>query len=251
MSEVLKNIELIENYFERNLSDSEMKDFETRLLIDIEFKEEFELYKNVVAGIKESGEANLKAKLKEADSEIDKGAKELSIKKSNKKRIYILSIAASFLLIVVAGFLWKMNQNPNLSTIASKYYEKDKGLPVTMSVSENNFNTLMNKYKTADYSRAKLDLDLLLKNNSNNDTVIYYLGVVEYELTNYTQAELQFKSIKSESSFYQKAEYRLLLAYLQKNKIVDAKSIASKIALNPNHLYFEKGNDILKELSFD
>ena len=44
MKEVLKHIELIENFVEGKLSENERQDFETRLIVDGDFKEEFDLY---------------------------------------------------------------------------------------------------------------------------------------------------------------------------------------------------------------
>ena len=67
MTEVLKHIELIEQYYEGNLSANQIADFETRLITDSDFKEEVELYKVIVAGIKENGAENLKARLRQAD----------------------------------------------------------------------------------------------------------------------------------------------------------------------------------------
>ena len=80
MKEALKHIELIENYVEGKLSEREKQDFETRLIVDSEFKEEFDLYNTVVAGIQDAGRENLKTKLKLADDELDNKQKIIDIR---------------------------------------------------------------------------------------------------------------------------------------------------------------------------
>ncbi len=51
----MENFELIENYFEGKLSEEEKASVESLLLSNSDFKDEFELYKNIVFGIKEAG----------------------------------------------------------------------------------------------------------------------------------------------------------------------------------------------------
>ena len=160
MSEVLKNIELIENYCEGKLSAVEHTDFETRLLIDAELKEEFELYKAIVSGIKEHGEDNLKAKLKLVDSELDNEHKIIELGKGNKKSIRYWAIAASVVFIVGLGLFWSLVNKTDLPQLANVYYDKEKGLPVEMSVTENQLAEVMAFYKSGDYVATINKLEL-------------------------------------------------------------------------------------------
>lgn len=248
MKEVLKHIELIENYVEGKLSETEKQDFETRLIVDGDFKEEFDLYKSVVVGIKASGLVNLKAKLKEADDELDSSnVIELKPEKKKSYRLYY-SIAASIILILGIAFVWQINSTHRLSNIADSVYEKDKGLPVEMSVNIQTLNDAMNSYKTGDYHSAQNYLLNILHNNQANDTAIFYLGLVEYELGNFNKAQEYFNAINDSSNYYPKAEYRLMLSLLKTNSVNDAKAECKKILSNPNHPYREKAELISKEL---
>lgn len=248
MKEVLKHIELIENYVEGRLSDNERQDFETRLIVDSDFKEEFDLYNNIVSGIKASGLENLKAKLKEADDELDSNnIIELKPENKNSSRLY-LSIAASLVLILGIAFIWKINSSNDLSGMANSIYEKDKGLPTEMAVSASVYNEPINNYKNDNYEKAKALLLPLFKEKPNNDTANFCLGIVEYELKNYKESENYFNAITSQSSFYSKAEYRLLLVYLKLNSLEHAKITCKQILTNPNHPYFDKVQLISKEL---
>ena len=248
MKEVLKHIELIENFVEGKLSENERKDFETRLIVDGDFKEEFDLYKSVVAGIKASGLENLKAKMKEADYELDSNnVVELKFAKKQNSRLYY-SIAASIVLILGIAFIWNFNSGNSLSDLADSVYEKDKGLPVEMSVNIQTLNDAMNSYKTGDYHTAQNHLLNILHNNQANDTTIFYLGLVEYELGNFIKSQEYFNAISDSSIYCPKAEYRLLLSLLKINSVNDAKAECKKILSNPNHQYREKAELISKKL---
>ncbi|MFN8117913.1 MAG: hypothetical protein U0W65_17520 [Bacteroidia bacterium] len=249
MAIVLKHIELIEQYCEGKLSAQDKTDFETRLLIDAEFKEEFELYKAIVAGIKEQGEDNLKAKLKLADNELDNVPKIVELKKENKKGIKYWAVAATIIFIIGIGLFWSLSNKSDLPQLADTYYEKEKGLPIEMSVTKNQLADVMNLYKSGDYVATKNKLEFLLKENNANDTLHYFYGVVNYELNNYRASRAGFNSVKTESNYYEKAEYRLILIDLKTNDIQKALDRVNKCLLNKQHLYYDNLVKLKSELT--
>ena len=249
MSEVLKNIELIENYYEGKLSDTDKTAFETRLIIDTDFKEEFELYKNIVAGIKENGAANLKAKLKLVDDELDNEPVIIKLESRKSSLVKYLAIAASVVLVISLSVYWNISNKSNLPKLAIAYYEKEKGLPNEMSVSQNQLSDVMISYKNGDYVIAKNKLNDLLKNNTSNDTLRYFFGIISSELNDYRAALENFTMIKSESVYYDKAQYRLVLIELLANDKQKALNKIDECLSNKNHLYYDKLVQLKKELS--
>lgn len=249
MSEVLKNIELIENYYEGKLSDADKTVFEARLIIDSDFKDEVELYKNIVSGIKENGVANLKAKLKLVDNELDNEPVIRKIEPVNSSKIKYLAFAASVVLVISLSVYWNLSNKSNLSQLAIEYYEKEKGLPVEMSVTENQLADVMNLYKSGDYVATKNKLELLLKENNTNDTLHYFYGVVNYELDNYRASRASFNSIKNESDYYEKGQYRLVLIDLKINDKQKALDRVNKCLLNKQHLYYDNLVKLKSELT--
>ena len=245
----LKNIELIENYCEGKLSVIEKSDFENRLLIDSDFKEEFDLYKIIVAGIKDNGEENLKARLKVADLELDSFSSKIVElnKKSNYHKYW--GLVASLVLILGLTLFWKLSSSVDLPKLADSYYEKDKGLPIQMSVSKNQMNKVMATYKSQEYKQASTQLDLLLQDNPNNDTIHYYFGIVNYELANYWISKSTLNSIMPESYYYEKAQYRLVLIDLKENSKQGALDKIAICLKNKNHLYYDKLSQLKEELS--
>lgn len=241
MSEVLKNIELIERYCEGKLTTGEKVDFEHRLLVDAEFKDEFELYKVIVSGIREHGEDNLKARLKVADLELDsKPVASLEDRIGVKSNYIYWAVAASIVLIVSVGLFWKFSSNSYLPELANTYYEKDKGLPVEMSTSRNQLDEAMNSYKANDYIKAKTQIELMLRHNLGNDTLKYYYGVVNYELGDYSSSNATLKEIKPESQFFDKAQYRLILIELKNSNKKNAIERIDICLENKSYLYYDK-----------
>jgi uncharacterized protein YpiB (UPF0302 family) len=249
MSEVLKNIELIETYFEGKLSDADKTAFETRLIIDSDFKEEVELYKNIVAGIKENGAANLKAKLKLVDDELDNEPAIIKLESRKSSLVKYIAIAASVVLVISLSLYWSLSNKSNLPELAIVYYEKEKGLPNEMSVSENQLSDVMISYKNGDYFTTKSKLNDLLKNKNTNDTLNYFLGITSYELKDYSAALASFNTINSESVYYDKAQYRLVLIELVANDKQKALHKIDESLANKNHLYYDKLIQLRAELS--
>lgn len=249
MSEAIKNIEIIERYFEGRMDSIEKIDFENRLLNEPELNEEFQLYKLIVEGIKEKGTEDLKARLKIADLELDANTNKEIRLQPKKSSLPYWSIAAALILIFGIGFIWKISSNQNLSDIANTYYEKDKGLPNEMSLGANRFDKVMQAYKANDFKQASSYIDELLIENLNNDTLLFYNAVVKFELEDYKKAKEYLSQVNINSAYFQKAQYRAVLVELKLNNKQEALKIINECLADKNHLYFDKLSKLKKELS--
>lgn len=247
MSEVLKNIEEIENYFEGKLSPEDKLLFEAKLESSPELVAELKLYKQIRSVIVEKGTEDLKNKFVLADKELDNGG--AVVIPINKKANYkILALVASVALVIGLSIFFLLNKKSDYSQLASKYYESEKGLPVEMGTS-NKFDNLMNSYKSGNYKEAQRQLDELLKKDSNNDTALYFNAVVNDELKNYQPAINNYARIPSSSNYFQKAQYRLVLTYLKTNEKNKAVEIINQSLGNKEHLYYDKLCQLRAELA--
>jgi len=242
----IENIVLIEQYYEGKLSDTEKTAFETRLQIDANLKNEFTLYKNIVEGIIDAGKENFKAKLKLANAELDE-KKVVPLKQKISYKTFAL--AASILLIIGIYVFWFTQTKTNLAQLADKYYEHEKGLPVTMSIQKNKWDEIMSDYKLADYKQTSYKLNNLLKENTSNDTLNYFFGIVNYELTNYGATRSSLSHITETSAYFDKAQYYLVLMYLQVDDKKAAIQTINQSLLNKTNLFFDKLTLLKQELS--
>jgi tetratricopeptide (TPR) repeat protein len=243
MEQGLEDFELFEAYFEGRMEDSAKTAFETRLLIDLPLKEEFDLYITLRTGIYKAGEAELRSKLKAADKEMDRFVVKKT--KTPAPAYTMLLVAASIAVLITASYFFLTPDKFKFK----EFEERDQGMPVLMSgEGQDKFSKSMVQYKRGNFTEAKKALEMLMAESPDNDTVIYYLGVTNYEIKNYDAALDYFQRVlKTDNFFREKTEYRIGLNFLRLNRQQAAKSVFEKIALEPNHLYKERANEILRE----
>lgn len=154
--------------------------------------------------------------------------KKLPFQKYNPKIIWY-SIAA--VLVVSFGILWIMQNNSTLEKIFAENFKPDIGLPLKMGTATNlEFYEGMVEYKQGNYESAIDQWQVLWKNNANNDTLNYFLGVANLAHGN-SKESLQFLQNPqrfNKSFFKEDAAYYAALANIKEGRLEDAKSILKK-----------------------
>ena len=102
-----KDIVLIENYFDGNLSDSEQKDFETRLINDKAFAKVFKLRKSMPGFFNEFEE------MESVRSEVNTAIRKEKAMIFGINRYWVFSVAASILILVAVFITIQFSQNQN------------------------------------------------------------------------------------------------------------------------------------------
>lgn len=210
------HIEIFERYRNGKLSEAEQRDFEARLAYDSEFKAAFEEYEQIEVGIKNHFRSELKSKLQDLDQQMD-----APTKKSNLVKLvtWTSSMAAA---VIIGFFTLQHYSEPNNVQLAQQYWPHEEGLPVKMST-RGKYDDAMNAYKLEQFEKAQKLLEPI-----DSDTAIYFLGVVSFELENYSKAEQEFKRIEENSSYFDDAQFRLSLVFLSQNNLITAKKILQK-----------------------
>ncbi len=246
--EELMYFDLIERYVDGDMTDAERVQFEQKLSSDELLKEEYDLYTQVADGITDHFSNKFKDQMKAVDLEMDLNP----IHKPKSKRIILFSIAATVVVLMVSYFAINPLLNiPDFKSIASKYDEVDRGMPVLMSANDDQqFNEAMNRYKLKNYQGSLTILQELIKNKADNDTLIYYIGINYQMLNNEKSAIDQFEKIENiqNSAFKDKAEFRLAICYLKLENKKEAVAVLKKISENSQHLYQEKAIKMLGEI---
>jgi len=247
-TEPLKNIELIEAFFEGRLDAEERQWVQTLLDTDPEFKEEFELYKTLVTGIKSLHANEIKSQLQKIDEELDE--KDMRNHKSGNSFFGIpWAIAATLTVILMSTGYWLYQSNFSEQAIAYKYYVEDPGLPVLMSFGSNKaFDEAMNHYKLGQYQDSFSAMENLLTSDTSNDTLLYYSGVNLLKLDKPQEAVPFFRKVMSdpESEFFYDAQYRLAFCLLLEGNRSEAEQIFSEIIIDTNIPYRESALKLMK-----
>jgi len=186
------------------------------------------------------------SKIKEFHEHISVDKKDLYVKenavKKTKPPAIWYSIAA--VLVVLFGIFWMMQNTNSPEKIFAKNFKPDIGLPLKMGATNNlEFYQGMLDYKQGNYKNAIDQWQVLWKDNPENDTLIYFLGVANLAQGN---AEKALEYLKKQgrfqhSIFMEDAAYYAALAHIKKGEFVKAKMLLKK---NPS----DRNTNLLKEL---
>lgn len=230
------HIEIFERYRNGDLSVGELREFEARLVYDAEFKESFEQYETIEAGIRTHFRNELKSKLQE----VDKGMDNPKEKNNTAKRfvIWSTSVAAS---ILIGVFLFQHFSSNEHVVLAQQYWPSEPGLPVKMS-SKGKYDDAMNAYKLGEFEKASS-----LLNKIPSDTSHYFQGVIAFEQKDNAKAKGFFNQIEKSSIYHNTAQYRLGLISLSEGDLSSAKNIF-KAQMAQKTEFANASEEILKKI---
>lgn len=169
----------------------------------------------------------------------------LGTKQTPKRQPYLKYAAVLISFVAIAGY-FLLNTSKSIDT----YFVKDTGLPNLMSTSENDWNQLMQLYKSNELESAYQLSEEIGKKKINNDTVIYYKAVIAYDLNKFEMANENFKNIEAnkQSIFQADAEFRLGFSLLKSGKKKEAKLQFEKVKSNSENPFNSDAATILKEV---
>ena len=169
----------------------------------------------------------------------------LGTKQTQKRQPYLKYAAVLIPFVAIAGY-FLLNTSKSIDT----YFIKDTGLPNLMSTSENDWNKLMQLYKSNELESAYQLSEEIGKKKRNNDTVIYYKAVIAYDLNKFEMANENFKNISTnkQSIFQADAEFRLGFSLLKSGKKEEAKQQFEKVKSNSESPYNTEATTILQEV---
>ena len=169
----------------------------------------------------------------------------LGTKQTQKRQTYLKYAAVLIPFVAIAGY-FLLNTSKSIDT----YFIKDTGLPNLMSTSENDWNKLMQLYKSNELESAYKLSEEIGKKKINNDTVIYYKAVIAYDLNKFEMANENFKNISTnkQSIFQADAEFRLGFSLLKSGKIEEAKQQFERVKSNSENPFNADAATILKKV---
>ncbi len=207
----MANIELderIEQYLLNNMGDIERQAFEDELNSDPELKKLFEKKQLLINGIRAGFNSEFKSKLKIEDQRRKHMVK--------IRRIRFISGIAAILVIGIFStfFLNSINQNP--IKIYEEYYQPYPNISTPLSRSDENGNSPYYQYEKGDFQTALIGFQALIKDNSDDESALFYAALSYMELSEFNNAIEYLKKVttKNQSKFTQPATWYLSLAYI-------------------------------------
>ena len=156
---------------------------------------------------------------------------------------------AAVLLPIAFALGYFINDSIGNKQSIENYYPKEEGLPNYMGTEKTDWDHLMKLYRANKTKDAFNVSQQILAQKPQNDTAIYFHGVISYELKNYKVAHTDYIKItqNKESVFYFDATFRLgfTLKNLQELKI--AKQQFEKVANDANNPFNKKAKVVLEQ----
>lgn len=142
---------------------------------------------------------------------------------------YAAVVAA--LVTLAAGLVWWSTRPTGNEQLFAEYFQPDPGLPVTMGATGDlGFANAMVLYKEGRYAEAREALSHALVHEPSNDTLRYFMASSWLAGGDARSAIPLFASLANEagSTFHDRAQWFLLLAYIKAGEIEKARAVASE-----------------------
>lgn len=235
MEQEEKNIELIESYLAGTLSERERADFEKRCAENKDFAAEVEDYSLIMKEINSSQAHVFTQKLKTWEDEIaERETRVIPLRR-------ILSIAATFLIVVLAGGYMASQyfNSQNSEELFTAYFKPYQDVISQRSNDADPLQQGMDLYNQGDYANAIPHLKSFLDSHPAQRDVKCYLGISLLASDQTIEAKKVFEELVPHEPdlFTEIAEWNLALAHLKLDEKDLLKRSLEGIIAQPDHLY--------------
>ena len=235
---------LFEKYLSNELTKDELSYFNLELQTNIDFKQEFEIYKNLNSSLSskfenEEKETELRATLTLLGKEFNKEEKKGKV--ITLKRLRPLMVAASIALLI--GFFLFNNGNP----VYGDFANHNQLELVVRSDNNSAISKAEEAFNNKNYKTAFAQLTILETEFPNDTEIMFYKGICLLELDKTSQAETIFTTISTENSAYKyNATWYKALTYLKQKQFENCKNTLKTIPESAEE--FELAQKLLKKL---
>lgn len=173
------------------------------------------------------------------------GATASNTKPKNKSK-YLKYAAVLLPIAFVVGYF--INQSLLNKQDIEQFYTAEEGLPHYMGTEKTNWDPLMELYRDNKMKEALIISQQILTQKPQNDTAIYFHGVINYELKNFKAAQTDYAKItqKKESTYYYDATFRLGFALKNQDLNKAAQQQFEKVAKDADNPFNKNAKKVLE-----
>ncbi|WP_178986038.1 tetratricopeptide repeat protein [Winogradskyella helgolandensis] len=209
-----------EAYLAGDLSEDDVVAFNERLNSDAQFKEAFEIYKDLSSSLEhqignEREIFDFKANLDVISSQHFNAIhdEELGIKPAPKTSFYKYAVAAS-VVILLGFFIFNQFGGP-------KYEDYNNFDPISLTVrsaDNTNFSKAEQSFNSKNYEEAIRAFNVILEDDFTNLEIQLYKGIALVETNQFKEADIVLNKITNGNTAYRnKAKWILALSYLKQD----------------------------------
>jgi hypothetical protein len=245
----MRYTEWIDNYVDGDMDETGRRNFEAELAINKNLAFEYRLDKDIQDVLSQEDLLDLRAKCFDAQQELNLSSRKLA-RVVQLTRKYWYAAASVLLIVLITGGLFLLNPGGySPEKLFKMYYKSGETIGVSRSGNENMVEALR-CFSRNDFHSAGLLFDKILINDPQNFAVMFYSGISNIELKDYSKASLMFEAIiqNGDNLYIENAEWYLGLSRLAAGKLTEAENSFTKIAHSPDHYYAKDAKSILGKI---
>jgi tetratricopeptide (TPR) repeat protein len=246
MTDSTKNIELIERYFDDEMTEAEKAMFHQQLRSDVALKHLYDRENLLINTVRFDAAKNHLDFLKE----LEKALPEVTLEEERSRMPYY-AVAASVVILILAGVYFFSTSDPNPTELYAEYFTPYPNVfePTVRGSEEVTKRSLaFQRYEEGDYQEAA-DLFSELLEVEREPGMVLLLGNANLALGKTEDARNNFNEVmKASGSIVAPAKWYLSLSYLKDGKSQPAVEIL-KTLTESNNPYAKKSEQLLKQLA--
>lgn len=225
-----RTYDLIDRYFEGDLSKRELQDFQSKLAKDTDFAATFAVEQDLIAGIEAFANQDLKVNLQQIHQEeiVNKKVSTSKAKVVQMQTFRWLALAASLALLATVG-IWWLSSTPSSQDVFAAHYETP-AFGTTRGGTTADLQAIQTYYNDKDYSKAITTMTAYLEEQPNDENTRLSLGISYLETAQFEAAIQTFQSLANSTKLNDQAAWYLAMTYLKTEKIDLAKATLQKLA---------------------
>ena len=232
--------QLLAHYFSGTLSEEQQEMFDTIMVSDVNFINEFEYQKRVQHAVVKKEQSQLKEKLQIFESDLAS---------TKRKNVWWLA-AASVIIIVASGFYFMRSDN-STETLFASYYQPAKNIvhPIVRNGdASNDLTTAFIAYQKQDYNAAERLFENAYQRTQKSELLFYQaISLIETDRADLAVALLT-EHQKFTDDVSEKTQWYLALAYLKQGNSQAAKEILKEIMGQPEAFKHKEAQALFKKL---
>jgi hypothetical protein len=241
--------ELIDNYFEKTLTKSEIKTFDQLKINNNDFREEFEFQQKIKAGLENNARQEIKKILINIEETII-NERSTPVAKLKPYRIKWQYLTAACMIIVL-GISYIFNQEETTYNF-QMFYETYPNVvePITRSEEDDHAKiekTAFIAYENKNFKEADSLFNTLI--DQHKEYILFYKGITKIELREYDSAQIYFENYlySDGMQFRDQAKWYMALSYLVAGDTVNGKKYLERLKQNSGYK-MEEVEKILNEI---
>ncbi|NND32163.1 MAG: hypothetical protein HKN76_06185 [Saprospiraceae bacterium] len=235
------NDRLIQRYLDNQLSDKEMSEFELRVKGDPALAKEIEELKSLDLAFESVGAETFRSELQSWESEREKPGKTISLRT-------ILSIAASFIILITASILILQPAEYSNQELYAEYYvpypnlitARDGAVDLTLEQG-------MEAYTAGNHGEAIRFLTTYLNDGGEDKGAKLYLAITLMQIDEDKLASAHLMEMLTDPLYGQQAQWYLGLLRLKNNDETQTVEIFQQISGEANHYRQQEAKEIIKK----